>query len=117
MYVSDLASEVAEYATCSNSCLVDASWTSSIAVDTNDEVNKVDLVIDSSDALHLAVYDLEFRDLEYFTCINACSGATWSSPVVVESSTDQGAYASINVDSENQFFMTFFLKLVYPNSL
>ncbi|MEC7096917.1 MAG: Ig domain-containing protein, partial [Candidatus Thermoplasmatota archaeon] len=106
VYVSDLASEVAEYATCSNSCLVDASWTSSVAIDTNDEVYHVDLVIDSGDALHLAVYDFEFRDLEYFTCINACSGATWSSPVVVESISDQGAYASINVDSENKLYIS-----------
>jgi alpha-tubulin suppressor-like RCC1 family protein len=88
------------YATCTTSCASASSWTNTSGISLSN-IHGVALAIDSNDALHIAGYDSDNKDLIYLTCTSSCTSASsWSNTSAVTTG-DVGARLSIAVDSTN----------------
>ena len=97
------------YATCSSSCATASSWTN-ITIDGTSRAGfaGIDLVIDSSDHLHVA-YSLYYtRDLKYITCSSSCTSASSWTNLSIDTVGNVGRMPSIAVDSNDDLHISYY---------
>jgi hypothetical protein len=97
------------YATCSSSCATASSWTN-ITIDGTGQAGfaGIDLVIDSSDHLHVAYSSYSTRDLKYITCSSSCTSVSSWTNISVDTVGDVGRMPSIAVDSNDDLHISYY---------
>ena len=108
-YNGSSSSGILNYATCSSSCATASSWTNI----TIDGANKagfggMDLVIDSSDHLHVAYSLYSTRDLKYITCSSSCTSVSSWTNLSIDTVGDVGRMPSIEVDSNDDLHISYY---------
>ena len=88
------------YATCTTSCASASSWTNTSGISLSN-IHDVALAIDSNDALHIAGYDSDNKDIIYLACTSSCTSTSSWSNISAVTTGDVGARLSIAVDSTN----------------
>ena len=98
-----------KYATCSSSCATGSSWTN-ITIDGTSQAGYggIDLVIDSSDHLHVAYSIYSTRDLQYITCSSSCTSVSSWTNLSIDSSGQVGRMPSIAVDSNDDLHISYY---------
>ena len=98
-----------KYATCSSSCATESSWTN-ITIDGTSQAGYggIDLVIDSSDHLHVAYSLYSTRDLQYITCSSSCTSVSSWTNLSIDSSGQVGRMPSIAVDSNDDLHISYY---------
>ena len=96
------------YATCSSSCATASSWTN-ITIDGTSRAGfaGVDLVIDSSDRLHVAYSLYSTRDLKYITCSSSCTSVSSWTNLSIDTVGNVGRMPSIAVDSNDDLHISY----------
>ena len=88
------------YATCATSCASASSWTNTSGISLSN-IHDVALAIDSNDALHIAGFDSNNKDIIYLACTSSCTSASSWSNISAVTTGEVGARLSIAVDSTN----------------
>ena len=88
------------YATCTTSCASASSWTNTSGISLSN-IHDVALAIDSNDALHIAGYDSDNKDIIYLACTSSCTSTSSWSNISAVTTGEVGARLSIAVDSSN----------------
>ena len=88
------------YATCTTSCASASSWTNTSGISLSN-IHDVALAIDSNDALHIAGYDYDNKDIIYLACTSSCTSTSSWSNISAVTTGEVGARLSIAVDSTN----------------
>ena len=88
------------YATCTTSCASASSWTNTSGISLSN-IHDVALAIDSNDALHIAGYDSDNKDIIYLACTSSCTSTSSWSNISAVTTGEVGARLSIAVDSTN----------------
>ncbi|MGY8699083.1 MAG: RCC1 domain-containing protein, partial [Candidatus Poseidoniales archaeon] len=95
---------VVNYTTCSSSCSSTSSWTTTTDIHPDVDVRQLSIAIDSNDALHIATFASNSKEVYYGRCATLCtSSSSWSNVSIDShtSSTFLGQNPSISVDSNN----------------
>ncbi|MDB2569456.1 putative Ig domain-containing protein, partial [Candidatus Poseidonia alphae] len=88
------------YATCTTSCASASSWTNTSGISLS-HIQGAALAIDSNDALHIAGYDFDNKDIIYLACTSSCTSASSWSNISAVTTGNVGGRLSIAVDSTN----------------
>ena len=105
VYYDETANDV-KYATCFSSCSIESSWTY-VTIDSANAYSHISLAIDSTDRIHLSIYDNVLRDLKYSTCISTCTSAGSWTDVTIDSIGDVGKFNSITIDSNDVIHISY----------
>ena len=97
------------YATCSSSCATESSWTN-ITIDGTSQAGFAgfDLVIDSSDHLHVSYSFFSTKDLKYITCPSSCTSVSSWTNISVDTVGEVGRMPSIAVDSNDDLHISYY---------
>jgi len=98
--VSGTSNYNVRYATCTTSCASASSWTNTSGISLSN-IQDAALAIDSNDALHIAGYDSDNKDIIYLACTSSCTSASSWSNISAVTTGNVGGRLSIAVDSTN----------------
>ena len=104
-YYDETTNDV-KYATCVSSCSIESSWTY-VTIDSANAYSHISLAIDSTDRIHLSIYDHVLKDLKYSTCTSICTSAGSWTDVTIDSTGDVGRFNSIAIDSNDGIHISY----------